>query len=358
MKRIIAHLDMDAFFAAIEEHEHPRYKGLPLVVGADPMNGRGRGVVSTANYKAREYGIHSALPISRAWKLSEDAKKKGLPSVIFVSPHMPHIKEVSDRIAGIVNSNVPQIERVSVDEMFMDLSFTKSLEKAKKLSEKIKGEIFKKEGLTSSVGIGPNKLIAKLASDYQKPDGLFIVKESEVLDFLFSMAIIKIPGIGPKTEEKFHQIGIKTVGELRQISEDKLIDMFGKLGEDLYLKVWGINNSPVAESGEAKSIGEQETFMQDSLDLNFVSGRLKTMAKGVFQSFKNSDFKSFRTIVLTIRFSDFETKNRSLTLEKPEKNQKILEFESLKMLLPFFDKRENPKKKKIRLIGLRLEKLN
>lgn len=159
--RIIAHLDMDAFFAAIEERDNPQFYGMPIAVGADPKSGQGRGVVATANYKAREYGIHSALPISKAWQYSEAARRRGKPPVIFLPANFERYTEASEHIMAIIRAHAPLVEQASVDEAYFDISFFGSYAKAEKICRAIKGEIKEKEKVTASVGIGPNKLIAK-----------------------------------------------------------------------------------------------------------------------------------------------------------------------------------------------------
>lgn len=355
--RIIGHLDMDAFFAAVEERDNPYFKGLPLVVGADPKKGGGRGVVSTANYKAREYSIHSAMPISLAWQLSQEAKKQGKKEVIFLEPDFEKYEKASEEILKILRKYSSLIEPASIDEFYFDLSFAKTFSKAKKICQKLKEEIKKKEKLTCSIGIGPNKLIAKIASGQQKPDGLVVITKGKGEKFLEPLPIGEIPGIGPKTEEFFHQQGIKKVKDLKKFSRKELREMLGKWGEDLYEKVRGRDESPLVEEYEVKSIGEQETFLKDTGDANFILERFKTLCESVFGRFQKSEFKTFRTITVTVRFADFETKSRSHTLPKPTKDKKVLELEGLKLLLPFLDRRKNPKRKLIRLVGLRVEKL-
>src|SRR3989344_2192525 len=178
--RIIAHLDMDAFFAAIEERDRPRLKGKPIVVGSDPRGGKGRGIIATANYKAREYGIHSAMPISTAWQLSERAKKSGKPAVNFISGDHRKYGNVSAEIMKIIESRFPSFEPVSIDEAFFDISSCGSYEKARIECEKLKKKIKSLLRLTATVGIAPNKLVAKIASDLKKPDGLTVVLPDEV----------------------------------------------------------------------------------------------------------------------------------------------------------------------------------
>src|SRR5258708_957778 len=245
--RIIAHIDMDAFFASIEERDRPRLQGLPLVVGADPEEGKGRGVVSTANYKARAYGIRSALPISTAWKFSEAARRKGLPPAVFLTPNGAKYGFVSSKIIGTLRTYAEHVEPASVDEAYVDLSFAKTYEKAKEIAWKIKMQILANEQLTASIGIGPNKLIAKIASDRQKPDGLTVVREADAEKFLEPLGIRAIPGVGPKTEEQFKAHKVFTAGDGRRFSAEDLHVMMGKWGTELYEKLGGRDDSPLVE---------------------------------------------------------------------------------------------------------------
>ena len=357
MPRIIAHLYMDAFFAAVEERDRPKYKGQPIVVGSDPMEGKGRGVVSTANYKARKYGIRSATPISRAWQMSQVARKQGKPPAVFLFPNFLKYEKASSNILEIVRKFSPLIEPASIDETYFDLSFCGNYKKAVSICRKIKREIKNKEKLTCSIGIGSNKLIAKIASDLKKPDGLTIVYPELVEGFLENFPIRKIPGIGPKTEEILLRRQIKLVKDLKKFSKDELKKILGKLGDDLYYKIRGVDDSPIVEKYEIKSIGEQETFLKDTHDSKFITGRMVKLSESVFERFKKSGFKNFKTITITVRFAGFETKNRSRTLSQPSQDLKTIQFEVLRLLAPFFDKRENPKRKLIRLIGVRIEKL-
>src|SRR5713226_2976891 len=206
--RIVAHVDMDAFYASVEERYHPELRGRPVVVGADPKGGTGRGVVTAASYAARKYGIRSALPISRAWRLAETARRKGEPEAVFVRGDRALYLEVSGRIMAIVGQGVDAYE---------DLSSLGDLERAQGHARTLKKEILEREGLTCSVGIGPNKLVAKIASDFRKPDGLTVVRPEEVQGFLDGLPIRVIPGVGPKTEGFLHEKGIKMVAHLRGI---------------------------------------------------------------------------------------------------------------------------------------------
>jgi DNA polymerase IV (DinB-like DNA polymerase) len=355
--RIIAHLDMDAFFAAIEERDNPRLRGLPIAVGADPRQGAGRGVVATANYGAREYGLRSALPISQAWRMSEAARRRGRPPVVFLPPRFERYVEVSEKIVSIVRAHVPQIERAGLDEMYFDLSFAGSFEKAADISREIKADLGEKERLTASVGIGPNKLIAKIASDMKKPDGLTIVREEDAGKFLEPLSIRKIPGIGPKTEAMLNGLGIRTIAQLKALPLKRLEELMGKWGQGLYEMARGFDDSPVEESGEVKSISEQETFFEDTLDAEFLVSKLKEMAVSLAGKLREEGFQGFRTVGLVVRFADFETKSKAFTLKNPIRSPDEMFTVALRLLLPFLDRRMNPHLKKIRLLGLRMEKL-
>src|SRR3989344_2178306 len=231
--RINAHIDMDAFFAAVEERYNPRLRGLPIGVGADPKGGQGRGVVATANYAARKYGIGSALPISQAWRLAEAARIRGEPAAIFLQGNHELYREVSERIMAILREGADEFEEASIDEAYLGWNFesrppagragNSNVEidpwrEAEARARILKSKILNLESLTCSVGIGPNKLVAKIASDFQKPDGLTAVLPQEVEAFLSPLPIRAIPGIGPKTEALLHQRGIRLISELQQVA--------------------------------------------------------------------------------------------------------------------------------------------
>ncbi len=355
--RIVGHLDMDAFFASVEERDNPRFAGRPIVVGSDPEAGRGRGVVSTANYAARAYGIHSAQPISTAWRLAEAARGKGLPPAVFLAVDMHRYGTVSHRIMEILRAHVDHSEEASVDEAYFDLSSAGSYEKAAEAARSIKEEIRARERLTASVGIGPNKLVAKIASDRNKPDGFTVVRPRDAEKFLEPLAVRTIPGVGPKTEEELKRLGVRTVADAKRFTEAELYEMFGKWGSELYAKLRGTYDTPLVEEWEAKSIGEQETFAHDTRDPIVLQERLMALADGVHAHFKRSGFASFRGITITVRFFDFTTKTRSMTLAAPASGADVIRFETLRLFMPFLDKRENPGRKAIRLVGVRVEKL-
>ena len=356
--RIVAHVDMDAFYASVEERYRPELRGRPVVVGADPKGGTGRGVVTAANYLARTYGIRSALPISRAWRLAETARRRGGPETVFVRGDRSLYREVSGRIMTIIAHGADAFEEARIDEAYLDLSSLGAWEQAEAHARSVKSEVLAREGLTCSIGIGPNKLVAKIASDFQKPDGLTVVQPGGVQVFLDGLRIRVIPGIGPKTEAFLQERKIKTVADLRGIQLVQLREWFGKGGEDLHHKVRGISDDPVSNEWERKSVGEQETFEEDTLDAGFILGRAQDLAAGVFRRLVTEGFAAFRTATVTVRFAGFVTMSRSRTGRGLLTSLEQLQTEVRQLLEPFFDARENPKGKKIRLIGVRVEKLS
>lgn len=363
--RIILHIDMDAFFASVEERDHPRIKGAPIVVGSDPANGKGRGVVSTANYAARAYGIKSAVPISRAWQLSQKAKKEGKPEVVFFEPNIKKYAAISKEIFEYIAKQGEVFEAGGIDECYLELA-VESLrltaardqwEGAEKTARKIQDYIQKKFGLSCSIGIGPNKLIAKIAAGRQKPHGLTMVRDDEVQSFLTPLSVRELLGIGPKTAAGLAEIGVETIKQLRQRTKAELVECFGvKHGAHMYESARGIDNSPLEPYREAKSISSETTFDEDTLDASVLLNTFKSLVKEVAALVKK-ERKQFKTVGIIVRFSDFETLTRSHTIEEASDDVGVLEVEAMKLFLPFLDSRENPKRKKIRLVGVRAEKL-
>jgi nucleotidyltransferase/DNA polymerase involved in DNA repair len=359
--RIVVHVDMDAFYAAVEERLNPALRDLPVVVGADPKEGKGRGVVMTANYKARQFGIRSALPISRAGRFAETARQRGEPATVFIQPNMPVYREVSGRVMEILQHHGDAFEEASIDEAYLDLSSLENFATAEEMVTRIKQEIRNREGLGCSFGVGPNKLIAKIASGRQKPDGLTVVAPDEVADFLNPLPIRVIPGIGPKTAQFLHAKNLRTVADLRQVPESSLVEWFGKWGARLFQKVRGVDDSEVSNEWTRKSLGEQETFEQDTRDRTLITERLNAMAERIIATLRTKQFTGFRTVTVTVRFGDFQTSNRSRSLKDgisvDDNGTSRLKEAAQALILPFFDARENPRAKAFRLIGLRVEKL-
>jgi DNA polymerase IV (DinB-like DNA polymerase) len=216
----------------------------------------------------------------------------------------------------------------------------------------------KQEGLSASVGIGPNKLVAKIASDFQKPDGLTVVRPDEVQRFLDPLRIRVIPGIGPKTERLLQERRIRTIADLRALERAQLAEWLGRWGEDLFAKARGLSESAVSNERVRKSVGEQETFEVDTLDATFVVDRARALARTVWSRLEGHGFGAFRTVTVTIRFENFITFARSRTVREPWTNEEAMTAAALELLLPFLDDRENPRHRKLRLIGVRAEKLS
>ncbi len=327
---------MDAFFASIEERENPKLKGKPIVIGADPKGGGGRGVVSTASYAARKFGIHSAMPISQAWKLCP------APQCAYLPVDMKLYGIVSERIMRVVKKcigNGSPMEQVSVDEAYVDVSFCGSYEKAEELARVVKGQIKKQERLTCSIGIGPNKVIAKIASDFKKPDGITVVAPDEVQKFLDPMPVRKLPGIGPKTEAQLRRQGIETVLDLR-LSLPK--------SDELFERVHGIDTTPVVEEYQAKSIGRDTTFEHDTNDQALLTKTLLELCDEVGEAVQQGQ-AAYKTITVRVRFDNFETHTSSHTLSVYTPSGTMFKKEALKLLFPYFRK-----KRAIRLIGVRV----
>ena len=355
--RIVAHVDMDAFYAAVEARRDPALRDRPLVVGADPKEGHGRGVVTAASYAARRYGIRSALPISRAWRLAQAARRRGEPETIFVRDDHGLYREVSGRLMAIIAAAGDAFQKTSVDEAYLELSSLGSFDAAVDRARGLKARIVEQEGLTASVGIGPNKLVAKIASNFQKPDGLTVVRPDEVQAFLDPLRIRVIPGIGPKTERFLHERHIRTVADLRTLERAQLSEWFGRWGENVFAKARGLSDSAVSNTRERKSVGEQETFEVDTLDSSFVIERGRALAHTVWTRLDGHGFRAFRTVTVTVRFENFITFARSRTAREAWTTEQALWEAALELLLPFLDDRENPRHRKLRLIGVRAEKL-
>ncbi len=343
-KRIILHIDMDYFFAQIEERENPRFKGRPVVVGANPKKGKGRGVVSTCNYHARKYKIKSGMPISRAYKLC--------PKAVFLPVNMSFYKKVSSSIFKNIEKKHKKIEKISLDEAYVDLtSSVKSFKKAEEIGEKIKTEIFKKEKLTCSVGIAENKMLAKIACELVKPNGIKVISPSSSIKVISKLDIDIIPGIGPKTKKKIEEYLEKEnpkVSDLRKIRKKKLIHMFGKRGSDFYHRARAIDNSPVKKK-KTKSIGKEITFQKDTRDPQKITSCFRALVFSVAKTLKEKNIPQ-KGIVVVCRFDDFQTYTKQISFEKNYYSRDFLYKKSIPLLLHFLVKGG----KKIRLIGFRV----
>ena len=336
----ILHIDMDAFFASVEELRRPELIGKPVVIGGngDPTK---RGVVSTASYAARRFGIHSAMPLRTAHKLCPDA--------VFLPVDYEEYSRMSEEIMDILREFTPIIEDVGIDEAFLDISEidTSSEEIAKEIKRKIKDETC----LTCSIGIAPNKLLAKIASDMQKPDGLTVITKSDIESRIWPLPVRKIWGVGPKTEACLKDMGIRTIGELASLPLDKLTERFGESsGDYLYNASRGIDESPLITHWEPKSSGRETTFEKDVDDRQVITETLAELTSEVVADIKEEGYKC-RTVTVKVRFSDFETHTKAKTLYKSTDSLKKLRRTAFECLKGF------EFKKKVRLVGVRVSKL-
>ncbi|MBN1244620.1 DNA polymerase IV [Candidatus Bathyarchaeota archaeon] len=340
-KRVIFHMDMDHFYTAVEEREHPEHKGKPVVVGADPKEGKGRGVVSTSNYEARRAGVRSGIPISRAWKLC--------PEAVYLPPNFPLYIRVSNEIMEIARKYADKFEQWGIDEAFLDVSArVKDYAEAESLAKQLKREVKEKENLTCSIGIGPNKLIAKIASDYQKPDGLTIVKEDDAEAFLAPLPVRKLLWVGRKTEAKLKNRGIFTIGDLARYDPTVIAEAFGVMGTQMHLSARGIDRSEVETRTEVKSISHETTFEEDTADAEAVLKALDSLAAEVAKEAVGQKL-FFKAVTVKVRYENFETHTRSKTLAFITNRLQDLQ-KTARDLLKAYLKND----RKIRLIGVRV----
>ncbi len=305
-EKFIIHIDMDAFFASVEQRDNPDLRGKPVVVGADPKKGTGRGVVSTCSYEARIYGISSAMPISIAYRKC--------PAAIFLPVDMEKYSRVSEEIQQILSAFTPDIEPISIDEAFLDISSTyKLFGTPYDTGVLMKARIKKETGLTSSVGIAPNKMTAKIASDLKKPDGLVEVRREDLLDFLWPLDAGLLWGLGKKAKAALNESGIITIGDLAKTDVREIIKLFGKNGVSFWHLANGIDDREIEAAREAKSISNEITFAEDTSDKVEIISALISLCEKVSQRLRQEGVKA-RTITLKLRFADFQTFTKSITL--------------------------------------------
>lgn len=339
--RIILHVDMDHFYTAVEERENLDLQGKPVVVGADPKNGKGRGVVSTSNYEARKAGIRSGMPISRAWKL--------YPEAIFLPPNFPLYIKVSNAIMDIMRKYADKFEQWGIDEAFLDVSRrVKDYDEAQALAEQLKLEVKKKEHLTCSIGVGPNKLIAKIASDYKKPDGLTVVRKGDAAAFLAPLPVRKLLWVGRKTEIKLKEMGIRTIGDLARYDPSVLVETFGVMGTQMHLMSLGIDRSQVEARSEVKSVSHETTFEEDTNDTEAVLKAFEMIATQVCEEVRTRKL-FFKTITVKVRFENFETHTRTKTLSFLTNRFQDLQKIALELIMGYLKT-----DRKIRLVGVRV----
>ena len=297
---MILHVDMDAFYSSVEERDNPSLRGMPVIVGGTP---EGRGVVAAANYVVRRFGVHSAMATARALQLCPDA--------IVLKPRMEHYAQISKQIREILHRYTPVVEPLSLDEAFLDATGSVQLfESVETIGRAIKTAIRSELNLVASVGVAPNKFLAKLASDIDKPDGFTVIEPDAVRDFLSPLPVGRIWGVGKVTGQRFERLGIQTIGQLRTLSLQQLQDEFGQNGEHFWELARGIDNRSVVPDREAKSISHETTFADDICDMDALRAWLMELTEQVSRRLRSHEMKG-RTVHLKVRYSNFDTYTRS-----------------------------------------------
>jgi DNA polymerase-4 len=340
--RKIIHVDMDAFFAQIEQRDNPEYKNKPLIVGG-PLN---RGVVSTASYEARKYGVHSGMPLSRAKRLC--------PRGIYIPVDMEKYLRESAKIRDIFYKFTPLVEIIGCDEGFLDVTGCEKLfGSALEIARKIKGSIYENTNLTSSAGLGPNKFLAKLASNMGKPNGLTVLENTDrILAKIRKLPVSYIWGVGHVTDKELKSMGIETIGDLADTPVELIEARFGELGSIMHQMSRGIDNRKVVPNREAKSIGREITYRRDINDISVLNSTLLLLSQKIARNMRYKGYRG-KVITLKLRFSDFTTISRRTTLKEYTFGIFDIHRAALKLL-----KSVDLDRKKIRLIGVSVSKLN
>jgi DNA polymerase IV len=339
MPRVILHLDMDAFYASIEQRDRPELRGKPVIVGSPPSQ---RGVVCAASYEARRFGVRSAMPSATAGRLC--------PKGIFVSPRMSHYREESVKIMEIVAGTGATVEQVSIDEAYLELppgdaDQDAALYRMVPLARELKGDIAYERGLTASIGIASNKLLAKLASDFRKPNGLTLIPDRDKLLFLRPMSIRALHGVGKVTEEILNKAGIQTIGDLQDHPGD-LRALVGSFGPRLKQFALGEDDRPLELGDDVKSISSEETFERDTADRAMLRACLREQAEDISRRLKRKQLGA-HTVQVKVRYGDFTTLTRQISVEEP-----LSEAGEIYRLGCFLLARDRLVRRPLRLLGL------
>jgi DNA polymerase IV len=341
---VIAHLDLDAFFAAVEQLDRPELRGRPVVVGGDPQR---RGVVSTASYEARRFGIRSAMSAAEAYRRC--------PSAVFVTPDMARYRERSRTVWAVVGSLVERFEQVGIDEGYLDLTgLVREPSDARALLGALQAAVRDATGLSCSLGCGTGKTVAKIASDHRKPGGVFVVAPGREAAFLAPLPLRALPGIGPRGEQRLSAAGLVTIGDLARQDDAGLAALgMGKVGRDLRERARGVDPRPVVvEASDPVTIGEETTFDHDLLDPLAMAAELTPIAENVFARVERHGFAA-RTVTTKLRYSDFAIVTRSRTLPAPVATSGALVTLAVELLEKALADRRAP----VRLLGVYVGKL-
>lgn len=341
--RAILHVDMDAFYASVEQRDNPELRGKPVVVGG----GSNRGVVAAASYEVRKFGVRSAMPMSEA--------TRRCPQLVRVAPRMSHYKDVSSQIFEVFRSFTPLVEGLSLDEAFLDVTASRALHGAgPHIAKTIKATIREKTQLTASVGVAENKLVAKIASDLDKPDGLAVVTAANCRETLDPLPVQVIPGIGRQTLSRLHAVNIRTIAELRLASDHELEPIFGRFTQRTRERASGIDNRPVVSDREEKSVSAEETFDVDLNDRSRMDRELLALAETTAKRLRKSNLQA-GTIQIKIRQSDFQTFTRQKSLQPPTNSTEQIFGIARELLTVWLE--SNPDAR-IRLLGVGSSKLS
>lgn len=341
-ERTILHVDLDAFFASVEVREDPSLRGKPVIVGADPRGGRGRGVVAAASYEARQFGVHSAMPISQAYRRC--------PHGVYVRPRMRLYVEVSGRFMSILRRYTDLVEPLSIDEAFLDVTASRRLfGGGEVIARRIKQDVASGAGITASIGVAPAKFLAKIASDLDKPDGLVVVPPGGVAAFLDRLPIKRLWGAGPKAIERFRRLGVETIGDVARLPRERLLTTFGEsLADHFHRLASGIDPREVVPEHERKSVGRETTFSEDVRDRGVVERTLLDLLDDVTQRLRKNGLAG-QTVTVKLRTGDFVTVTRQDTLAIPANTTDEI-WSTARDLLAKADCTEQP----IRLVGISL----
>ncbi len=344
MDRYILHCDLDCFFAAVEQRDNPELEGKPTIVGADPLKGKGRGVISTCNYEARKFGLHSAMPISQAYKLC--------PQGVYLKPNHFKYKEASDKVMAILKKFSPVFQYVGMDEAYLDMSHLCDITEVTDTCLCIQREIKSKVGITISIGCASSKSIAKIASDYNKPNGITIIRDKDIKDMLRELEVTRIPGIGPKSKPVLRKIGIRKIGDIIDYTPSQMINLFGNHGKWIWKVINGLDKRRVDDfHGVRKSISQERTFYEDTDDFSQILAKLEEINDKIDKIVERKGIL-YKTITLKIRLEGFLTFTRSKTLQFHMHSKEIV----LKTVLSLYKEFEK-QNKKVRLLGIKLSNL-
>lgn len=338
--RIIFHVDIDSFYPSVEIRENPQLRDKAVIVGADPKGGRGRGVVVSCSYEARKLGIRSGMPISRAYRVAKD-------NAVYLRPNFPLYLDASKKIMNLLRGFADKFEQVSIDEAFLEVTekVDASYDKARSYAIQVKTKVESEEKLTCSIGVAPNKSSAKIASDFQKPDGLTVVPPDNLKSFLAPLPTRAISGIGAKTEAFLESIGVKTIGDLQRVQGKELVKYFGKTGVWLWGVANGLEQIEVKEK-PMRSLGAEHTFEKDTADRAEVLSKLQELVDRLHARVRSAGVM-FRVVGVRIRFTHFQTFSRENTLPTFTSEKQIIFLEANNLLREF-----GKKKDKVRLIGV------